>query len=681
MIRKYTFGKPFDTGSVFRPELAKEEQVGTLPFFQVTVGDAAENRADGSAQTSVELKYVLSDEAIVYGLGEQARGLNKRGWRYESLNTDNPFQNEGRTALYSSHNFLLIDGPERFGLFLDTPGLVKYDVGFTKYDELLITVPEGDFALYVIEEETLSGICRALRLLTGPSYVPPKWAFGFGMSRWDHKDADEIREVADRYRALDMPIDMMYLDIPYMDDYMDFTVSEERYPHFKEFNAELKEKNIHLVPIVDAGIKKKEGYSVYEEGREKGYFCTKEDGSEFVVGVWPGASVFPDALNDKAAAWFGEQYKTYLDAGVEGFWNDMCEPSIFYTEDALKAAFRKVAEYEGENLDAETFFEMRSVMGDISNKTAYYKDFYHNVNGEKVRHDRVHNLYGSALTSATGKALRKLSPDRRTLLFSRSSMIGMHRDAGIWYGDNSSMFSHILMNLKEEMNANMVGFLYSGADTAGFGDQATADIALRWLELGIFSPLLRNHSSRRLRRQEFYLFGMDEAFRGMLKLRYALIPYLYSEFVKAALRDDMLFKPLAFVYERDERAKRVEDQAMLGEAVMIAPVYEQNAIGRYVYVPEKMRLFRFRSSEDFDTEYVEKGDYFIHVALDEVLLFVREGKALPFAETKGVRSTADLDLSTLKALKYDDRPVEYELYDDDGVTRAVGEGNVRRITL
>ncbi len=680
MIRKFTFGTPFNTGAVVRPEIAEEESASKLPFLTIVQNKVA-SRDDAGEDDSVIFSYRLPDEALVYGLGEQARGLNKRGWRYESRNTDNPFQNEGRTALYSSHNFLIIDGEERFGLFLDTPGYVEYDIGFTNYDELKITVKDGGFDLYLIEETSLTGICRALRRLTGASYVPPKWAFGFGMSRWDHKDADEIREVADRYRALDMPIDMMYLDIPYMDDYMDFTVSEERYPQFREFNAELAKKNIHLVPIVDAGIKKKEGYPVYEEGREKGYFCTKEDGSEFVVGVWPGASVFPDALNPEAAHWFGLQYKAYLDTGVEGFWNDMNEPSIFYTEDALQAAFRKVAEYEGENLDAETFFEMRDVMGGISNKTAYYKDFYHNVNGKKVRHDRVHNLYGSALTSAAGEALRELSPDRRTLLFSRSSMIGMHRNAGIWYGDNSSMFSHILMNLKEEMNANMVGFLYSGADTAGFGDQATPDIALRWLELGIFSPLLRNHSSRRLRRQEFYLFGMDEAFRGMLKLRYALIPYLYSEFMKAALRDEMLFQPLAFVYEDDERAKHIEDQAMVGEAVMIAPVYEQNAVGRYVYVPEKMRLFRFRSPEDYDTEYVEKGDYFIHVALDEVLLFVREGHALPFADTKGVLSTADLDYGKLKALKYDEAPVEYELYNDDGVTREIGEEKIRKIVL
>ena len=665
MIRKYVFGTPFETGAVCRPELAIEEPVSALPYLTVRPGNAFACRLDPAD--------------VVYGLGEQARGLNKRGWIYESNNTDNPFQNEGRRSLYSAHNFLIVDGRERFGLFLDTPGFVSYDIGYTAYDELVITLREGDFVLYVLEEETLTGICRELRRLTGPSYIPPKWAFGFGMSRWDYRDENEVREVADKYRALGMPIDMMYLDIPYMDDYMDFTVSEERYPGFKEFNAEMAEKNLYLVPIVDAGIKKKDGYPVYEEGREKGYYCTKEDGSEFVVGVWPGMSVFPDALNAEAADWFGDQYKTYVDAGVQGFWNDMNEPSIFYTEDSLQAAFEKTAAFRDENLDAETFFQMRDVMGGISNRESYYKDFYHKVGDKRVRHDRVHNLFGSALSEASGRALRRISPDKRLLLFSRSSMIGMHREAGIWYGDNSSWFSHLLMNLKEEMNTNMVGFLYSGADTAGFGDHTTPDLALRWLELGIFSPLLRNHSSRRLRRQEFYLFGMEDAFRGMLKLRYALIPYLYSEFVKAVLRDDLLFKPLSFVYEDDAAVKQVEDQAMLGESVMIAPVYEQNADGRYVYVPEDMKLYRFRSPEDYDTKVLAKGRYYIHTALNEVLLFVRKGHAVPFADVKDVLSTADLRTDTLTALKYDESPVSYELYDDDGFTREISEAGIRTI--
>ena len=167
----------------------------------------------------------------------------------------------------------------------------------------------------------------------------------------------------------------------------------------------------------------------------------------------------------------------------------------------------------------------------------------------------------------------------------------------------------------------------------------------------------------------------------MLKLRYALIPYLYSEFVKAALRDDMLFKPLAFVYEDDERAKRVEDQAMVGESVMIAPVYEQNAEGRYVYVPEDMRLYRFRSPEDYDTELVTKGDYFIHVSLAEVLLFVRKDHALPVADVKNVLSTADLHYDGRSALKYDNAPVSYEFYDDDGVTREISEAGIRVLTF
>ena len=203
---------------------------------------------------------------------------------------------------------------------------------------------------------------------------------------------------------------------------------------------------------------------------------------------------------------------------------------------------------------------MQGKLNGIANNSEDYCRFYHNVNGEKIRHDKVHNLFGYNMTRAAGEAFRRIDPQKRFLMFSRSSYIGMHRYGGIWMGDNKSWWSHILLNLKMLPSLNMCGFLYTGADLGGFGADTTRDLVLRHMALGVFTPLMRNHAALGTREQECYQFENIEDFRNVVNVRYRLVPYLYSEYMKAALNDDMYFKPLGFVYPDDKMAVRIEDQ-------------------------------------------------------------------------------------------------------------------------
>ena len=189
----------------------------------------------------------------------------------------------------------------------------------------------------------------------------------------------------------------------------------------------------------------------------------------------------------------------------------------------------------------------------------------------------------------------------------------------------------------------MCGFLYVGADIGGFGQNTTEDLLLRWFALGIFTPLMRNHSTIDTRRQECYAFDKKKILKNFLDMRYALIPYLYSEFVKCATRGEMMFRPLAFDYPDDERVKTVEDELLVGESILIAPVYEQNAVGRYIYLPEKMKMIRMRTPSDYTEEMMSAGDHYIKIPLDEVVFFVKKGHAVPLA--KPAKSVARLDES------------------------------------
>ena len=616
MIKKYRFGDPFETEAVVENIQAEHGE----PKFGET-----------SIDNGFSFSYMMDEDEIVYGLGEANRGINKRGYRYVSDCSDDPNHTEDKVSLYGAHNFIIVSGKTPFGVFFDYPARMTFDIGYTKSALLKVSCEYADLYVYVIEGENAYDIVKQFRKIIGRSYIPPRFAFGFGQSRWGYKTKEDFVKVLRGYRDHHIPLDMIYMDIDYMQDYKDFTVNEENFPDFAEFVRKMKEEGVRLIPIIDAGVKIEKGYSVYEEGVQKGYFCKREDGSDFAAAVWPGYTHFPDVLNKEAREWFGSHYRFLIDQGIEGFWNDMNEPAIFYSREGMDELKSYIKEYVQETEDVSPW-ELGDRVRNLANSPEDYKRFYHCVNGKMIRHDRVHNLYGYNMTRAAGEAFEKIAPDKRILMFSRSSYIGMHRYGGIWTGDNKSWWDHLLLNIKMMPSLNMCGFLYSGADLGGFGADATRDLVLRWLAFGVFTPLMRNHAATGTREQEAYQFEDTDDFRGIIETRYRLIPYLYDTFIKAAENNDMYFKPLAFEYPDDTFAAGVEDQLMIGQEIMIAPVYTQNAKGRYVYIPEEMTLVKFTRDNHYTREKLAKGHHYIEVSLAEVPVFIRKGKTIPIVK-------------------------------------------------
>lgn len=651
MISRYIFGSPLPTMAVVRDITPSG---GSMPYFAVT--------QDGA---SVTFTTTLGDDDLIFGLGETVRGINKRGHLYRSWNSDEFSHAENKASLYASHNLLLFSSEKGvYGVYFDDPGAVTFDLGYSDGGKAIITSENGDLSVYIIEGTTLNSLVREFRHLIGRSYVPPKWAMGYMQSRWGYSSEEELRFIVDEHRKRQIPLDNVCMDIDYMQDFKDFSWNRENFPDLKRCNDDLAQEHIHLVPIIDAGVKQEEGDPVYEEGVQNDYFVKKEDGSLFIGAVWPGRSCFPDFLREDVRRWFGSKYRPLLDAGIRGFWNDMNEPALFYSVDSLENAFQTAEKLRHENLGINGAFQLKDAFVNMANNDEDYRRFYHTVDGKRVRHDKVHNLYGAMMTKAAAEGFQEYDPEHRTLLFSRASFVGAHRDGGVWQGDNSSWWSHLLLNLKMMPSLNMCGFLYTGADLGGFGCNTTEDLLLRWLALGVFTPLMRNHSAQHTRDQEIFRFRNWEDMRNVVTVRYALLPYLYSLLVKCACRDEMMFRPLAFDYPTDKVAIRVEDQLMLGDECMIAPVYEQNARGRHVYLPEDMLYVSFLSGTDYRIKTLQKGHHWIDVPMNEVPLFIRRGHVIPLVHP--AEYVEALDTNHLTLLGWLDGGKAITLYEDDG---------------
>lgn len=654
MITKYTFGSPFRTEAV----------IADIPACTQALPDAV-----GISKDSRTLTIKLAPDDIIYGLGENIGGINKRGRKYISNCTDDPNQTESRHSLYAAHNFAVIDGENIcMGLFIDYPSIVTFDIAFTDKDVMTIEVDEADYDLYIIEGKSPLEIIGEFRKIIGESYIAPKWAFGYIQSRWGYINEEDVREVVSGHRDNHLPLDGICMDIDYMTRYEDFTINEERFPDFADFVAEMKHDNIHLIPIIDAGVKIEDGYEIYEEGVKNNYFCKDANGNDFVAAVWPGRVHMPDFLNPEARKWFGEHYACLMDKGIDGFWNDMNEPALFYSDKSLKAVFEKLHEYDGKDIDLQDLWAFQGMVNSLANNPEDYRSFYHNVDGKMVRHDKVHNLYGYNMTRSASEAFDKIAPGRRILMFSRSSYIGMHRYGGIWTGDNASWWSHIELIMHQLPALNMCGFLYCGADTGGFGADTTEELLMRFIEMSMFTPLMRNHAALGTRLQEIYQFKDIDSFRNLLNLRYSLIPYLYSEYIKAVKNGTLLFTPIGMIYRKDREARLVEDQLFVGESIMIAPVYKENARGRYVYLPEDMLMLRFRSPIDYDEEMMSAGHHYVNVDVNEVLIWVRKNHALILG--KGAESTADISHDNFNVIKCGDVSsyIYFDEYENEGET-------------
>lgn len=573
--------------------------------------------------------------ARYYGFGQKPGFLDKRGRAMTLWATDEPLHTPDRETLYQAIPFFIAvrDG-RAHGLFVDSTARVRYDMAKTRPDACRILVDDDYLDAYLFAGPAIKDVLARYTELTGRMELPPLWALGYHQCRYSYYPEARVREVAAELRRRELPCDAIWLDIHYMDGYRVFTWDPERFPDPKGLVADLARQGFRTVTIVDPGVKVDGRYRVFREGVAGGHFIGVSERELCIDRVWPGASAFPDFMREATRRWWGDLHREFVnEIGIAGIWNDMNEPAAFNETRTLPASA-----LQGED-------------------------------GEQVSHYQVHNAYGLMMARATHEGLRRLTPDRRPFLLTRSGYAGIQRYAAVWMGDNHSWWEHLLTAVPMLLGMGLSGVPFVGVDIGGFQGDCDGELFARWVQLGAFLPFCRNHAAIDTADQEPWAFGpeVEEIARLYLTLRYRLLPFLYNEFYKSSQTGLPVMRPLLLEYPDDPETANLSDQFLLGEDLMVCPVYQPGARARMVYLPAGEWV-------DFWTGERIAGPARIvaEAPLDRMPLYVRAGAIIPMGPA---RQWTDQPVPAELTLQvYAGAGGALDLYEDAGEGYAYREG-------
>jgi alpha-glucosidase len=598
-----------------------------------------EDSPKGTAWSADEVRVwkIMSPDEKYLGFGEKAGLLNRRETHMTMWNTDIPAYTADTDPLYQTIPFFYgITDSTCYGIFFDSPYRSSFDMGKESRTEYSFGAEKGDLTYYFFTGSSPGIILEQFTKLVGAMPLPPRWSLGYQQCRWSYTPASRLRAVARQFRTLQIPCDVLYLDIDYMEGYRIFTWNATTFPQPRTLLQDLSDDGFKTVVIVDPGIKVDTTYHAYRSGLAGDHFVRRNDGSLFVGDVWPGRCAFPDFSNAAARTWWGKQFQSLLSDGIRGWWNDMNEPSVF----------------------------------NVSTKTMPLNNL-HRPDAGPIEHAAIHNVYGMLMTRATYEGVRALAPDVRPFVLTRASYAGGQRYSAAWTGDNVASWEHLKMALTMCLNLGVSGQPFVGSDIGGFVGFPTPELFARWLQLGVFTPLMRAHSAIGEPNKEPWEYGerWTAINRSTIELRYRLLPYIYSVMEEASRTGMPAMRPVAFAAPL-RRNRWTSEEFFFGNDLFVAPVLREGQKNRTVTLPDG-------GWYDFWTLQHYRGDTTITVDApdDRIPFFARAGAAIPTQQVLQFSDQAPIDPLTLLVYPPDPGGTGTSLlYEDDGNTFAYARG-------
>jgi alpha-glucosidase len=602
----------------------------SLSFFDLKGKLLNADDSLGTAWIGTEVacyKQVQKDEKFI-GLGEKTGNLNRFGNAFTNWNTDYFAYGTSDDPLYMSIPFYIgVHNRGAYGIFLDNSHKTVFNFGASTNRFIYFSAEDGDLDYYFMHEDSVAGIISSYTELTGRMAMPPKWALGFQQCRYSYYPDKEVTTLANTFRDKDMPADVIYLDIHHMEAYKVFTFDGAKFPDAKSMISALKAKGFRVVVIMDPGIKTQKGYFPYEEGLEKDLFLKYPDGKIYEGQVWPGWCAFPDFTKAETRTWWAEKMAFYTEAGVDGFWTDMNEPASWgqFTPNLIEFDFE----------------------------------------GASASHREARNVYGMQMARSAQEGSLLQNKSERPFVLTRAGFAGIQRYAAAWTGDNVASEEHMMAGIRLVNSLGLSGVSFAGYDVGGFAGESSKSLFARWMSIAAFAPLFRAHSMINTNDSEPWAFGeeVEEISRNYMKLRYRMLPTIYSAFYLSTKTGLPLASSLAISYPTDSEIylSAFQNQYLFCDRFLIAPVESHIEISK-VYLPEG-EWYYFYS----DKVYTGREVIYIDTPLSYLPVFVKGGSV--FTMQSDISSTAESNDGLLRVHVYNGSSGStFVHYEDDGIS-------------
>lgn len=590
----------------------------------------------------ISTKLLRSGENF-YGLGDKTGKLNLSGTRKQLWGTDCYGYGNETDPVYKNIPFYIGQTQSSsYGVFMDNTFRSFFDFGQERKNVVSFWAQGGEMRYYFINGPKPLDVTKRFTKLTGTASMPPKWALGYHQSKWSYYPESVVRDLGKAFRDRKIPCDVIHLDIDYMDGYRCFTWDDERFPDPDKMIRDLEEEGFKTVVIIDPGIKIDKDYSVYQEGIENNYFCTRADGPLLKGSVWPGACHFPDFTNPKVREWWATLFEGLVENGVGGVWNDMNEPAVFETG-------------------------------------SFPLDVRHDYDGHPGSHRKGHNVYGSLMVQSTYNGLKKFQRNKRPFAITRSAYAGIQRFASVWTGDNVATWEHLKIANVQCQRLSASGISFCGSDVGGFIGTPTAELYIRWVQMAVFHPFFRTHSSGDHGDKEPWIFDEEttDIVRKFIELRYELLPYIYTTFWKYSYNAVPMIKSLSLVAPEDPQTTYREEEFQFGDHLLVVPVTEEKAETRKLYLP-KGYWYNYWTDEKLQGGQ----EVTVDTPLDQIPFFVKAGAIIPKQPAMQYVDEFDFESLTLE-IYYSEEETLIEIYEDagDGMEHKKGDFLVREFNM
>ena len=561
---------------------------------------------DGKTKTNFGVEnFTLFPGEAVYGLGERFDGVNKIGktvgqWSFEGYGNTS-----GRT--YKPIPFFM--STQGYGVFINESKPITHWIGTRETCTHQIAIQQDFIDYYFFYGPDFKHILNDYTDLTGKPRMVPKWSFGIWMSRWSYYSQDQVMQVAKLIRDMEIPCDVIHIDAGWFEDEWacDWTFSSERFPDPEKMFTKLEQMGFK-VSLWQMPYVLEQTHQFKDAKKHK--VLAKRHGSFVWLFMFPGSPI--DFSKKEGVAWYQQRLKNLLEMGA----------------DVIKVDF-------GEQIEPHLQFQ-------------------------EYDGTTMHNLYPLLNSKAAFEVVEETNGEG--IIWARGAYAGSQRYPVHWSGDNSANYPNMLTSLRSGLSLGLCGFSFWSQDTGGFGGTCTDELYIRWTQLSIFQSHFRYHAPLPKYNEPWnFKSETQDIVKDLLKLRYRLIPYIYSESRIAVENGLPLLRHLVLDFQDDPTTRHIEDQFMCGRKLLIAPMMTPNN-SREVYLPEG-QWYDFWSGEKIE------GKQWLTVTapLREIPIFVRAGTILPLGPVVQHTNELDGEEFTLYIYPTEFGNASYELHEEEQV--------------